>query len=309
MLRRVQSGTTIIRHQLSMRLSFILPLVAATASAQPSSDAMLVSTEWLAQRLTDPKVVVLHIPHDENDFRSGHIPGARPIPYADVRIERDGIGTELPPLDQIRSTFEKLGVSDDSYVVIYASGREMAPMASRVFLTLDHLGHSRVALLDGGLAKWRAEGRSVSSEDPRIVPGKLTTRPRAVTVDADWVHSRTGKPGFAFIDTRTTPEYLGTGSRGGLPSEGHIAGARQLEWQQMFADPATGAFLDVNALRKLYTDRMNPGDTVVTYCLVGYRASMTYFAARLLGLPVRMYDGSYQDWARRALPVKKGETP
>ena len=60
---------------------------------------------------------------------------------------------------------------------------------------------------------------------------------------------------------------------------------------------------------KTDADRSSPGDTIVTYCLVGYRASMTYFAARALGLPVKIYDGSYQDWARRGLPVVKGTTP
>jgi thiosulfate/3-mercaptopyruvate sulfurtransferase len=284
-------------------------LALTTVGAQGRSNTMLVSTEWLAQHLNDPNVVVLHVPHDANDFRGAHIPNARPIPYSDIRIERDGIGTELPPAEQLQHTFELLGISDDSHVVIYASGPGMAPMASRVFLSLDRLGHAKVSLLNGGLAKWRAEGRPVSTEDARVTTGRLTPKPRTVTVDADWVTARTGKSGFAFIDTRTTPEYLGTGSRSGLPSEGHIAGARQLEWEQLFSDAGTGTFLGEPELRKLFADRMSPGDTVVTYCLVGYRASMTYFGARLLDLPVVLYDGSYQDWARRKLPVRKGEQP
>lgn len=167
----------------------------------------------------------------------------------------------------------------------------------------------KISLLNGGIAKWRAEGRAISIDDPAVTPGRLTPKPRTVTVDADWVNARTGKAGFAFIDTGTTPEYLGTGSRSGLPSEGHIAGARQLEWEQLFSNADSSLFLEPNAIAKLFADRMSSGDTVVTYCLVGYRASMTYFGARLLGLPVRLYDGSYQDWARRGLPVKKGEQP
>jgi thiosulfate/3-mercaptopyruvate sulfurtransferase len=284
-------------------------LSLATAGAQSPNPAMLVSTDWLASRLNDPRIVVLHVPHDASDFGNGHIPGARPIPYADVRIEHNGIGTELPPIEQLQKTFEKLGVSDDSHVVIYAGGQGMAPMASRVFLSLDYLGHPRVSLLNGGLMKWQSENRPVSREEPRITPGKLTPRVRTVSVDADFVQNRIGRKGFAFLDTRTTPEYLGTGSRSGLPSEGHIAGARQLEWEQLFSDSHSATFLDTDALKKLYSDRVAPGDTVITYCLVGYRASMTYFGARLLGYPVRLYDGSYQEWARLKLPVKKGEAP
>jgi thiosulfate/3-mercaptopyruvate sulfurtransferase len=284
-------------------------LALARAGAQAPSHPMLVSTGWLAQHLADPTVVVLHVGHDRGDYTRGHIPGARLIAYDDVTIEHNGIGTELPPVEQLQRTFEKLGVSDSSHVVIYSHAPGMAPMASRVFFTLDFLGHPRISLLNGGLAKWRAEGRAISTDDAKFSPGRLTPRPRTVTVDADWVSSRAGKQGYAFIDTRTDPEYLGAGERGGLRSEGHVAGARQLQWQQLFTNANDGVFLEQGELAKLFADRVAPGDTVVTYCLVGYRASMTYFGARLLGYPVRLYDGSYQDWARRALPVKKGATP
>ena len=286
-----------------------LGLPLTIASAQSPNPTMLVSTDWLAQHLNDPKVVVLHIVHDSMDYRMGHIPGARPIAYAQYTTTRNSVGTELPEPDSLDRVFEQLGVSDDSHVVIYASGERMAPMASRLFLSLDYLGHPNVSLLNGGIGKWRSENRPISTEDTRVTPGKLTPKPHPVTVDADFVTSHTGKSGFAFLDTRTTPEYNGTGGRSGLPSEGHVAGARQLVWEQLFSDPNTATFLEPAELRKLYSDRVAKGDSVITYCLVGYRASMTYFGARLLGYPVRLYDGSYQEWARLKLPVKKGETP
>jgi thiosulfate/3-mercaptopyruvate sulfurtransferase len=139
--------------------------------------------------------------------------------------------------------------------------------------------------------------------------GRIATALREVVVGAEWVRARAGRPGVALFDTRTPGEYLGTVERGGLRSEGHIAGARHIEWQQLFASADSGIFLSADAIAKLYGERSAPGDTIVTYCLVGYRASMTYFGARLLGLPVKIYDGSYQDWSRRSLPVKKGEAP
>lgn len=292
-----------------MRCVALCLLAFGSAFAQPPAPGLLVSTEWLAQRVNDPRVVVLHAWRHADDYRDGHIPGARAISYEDYRVERNGVGTELPPVEQLKDTFEKLGVSDDSHVVIYASGTGNAPVAARLFLTLDYLGHPRVSLLDGGLAKWRAENRAVTAEAPRVTRGHLTPRPKQVTVEASYVMQRVGQRGFAFIDTRTTPEYLGEGTRSGLPSEGHITGARQLEWEQLFKDPQRGVFLDTTALRELFRARVAPGDTVITYCLVGYRASMTYFAARLLEYPVRLYDGSYQDWAERRLPVTKGEKP
>ena len=284
-------------------------LAASLARAQTPSNQLLVSTDWLAEHLKDRSVVVLHVAHDSMDFASGHIPGARELQYSAFTTMRDSIGTELPSPADLQRTFEQLGVSDNTHVVIYASGLGMAPMASRAFLSLDYLGHKRVSLLDGGLARWRAENRPVSTDPPSILPGHITPKPRRDAGDAKWMQAHTGRKGFAFIDTRTTPEYLGTGERGGLKSDGHIAGARQLEWQQLFANADSSVFLAPDAIKQLFADRSTPGDTLVTYCLVGYRASMTYFGARLAGLPVRIYDGSYQDWARRKLPVKKGEAP
>jgi thiosulfate/3-mercaptopyruvate sulfurtransferase len=291
-----------------MRFFMVASLLAAHGAAAAQSPT-IVSTDWLARNLANPKVVVIHAMRDSMDYPAGHVPGARPLHYDSIRVERDGVGTELPPVDQLRRTFEALGVSDDSHVIIYSGGTNMAPVASRVFLSLDYLGHARVSLLSGGFRKWKAENRAVSAEAPRVAPGTLTPKPREVSVNAEFVQARAGKPGFAFIDTRTTPEYLGTSTSQRLPSTGHVAGARQLEWQQLFADTTTSTFLSEPEIRKLFADRMSPGDTVVTYCLVGYRASMTYFAARMLGLPARIYDGSYQDWARRQLPTKKGAEP
>ena len=284
-------------------------LAFSATGAQSRADSLIVSTDWLSRHLHDKSVVILHVVHDTVDFAMGHIPGARELSYIAFTTTRDSIGTELPSVDELRTVFERLGVSDDSHVVIYTGVTGMAPMASRAFLTLDYLGLPKISLLDGGLAKWRAEGRPVSIDRNPVAVAHLTPKPRVVTVDANWVNAHTGHRGYAFIDTRTTPEYLGTGERGGLRSEGHIAGARQLEWQQLFANADSMVFLAPAAIAKLYADRSAPGDTLVTYCHVGYRASMTYFGARVAGLPVRLYDGSYQDWARRKLPVHTGASP
>jgi len=284
----------------------IVALFTARVSAQDR--ATIVSTDWLAQHLNDPKVVVLQVIRDTAGFASGHIPGAREVQYSWITMVRDSVGTELPPPDSLRRVFERAGVSDDSHVVLYTATLGFAPVASRAFLSLDYLGVRNVSLLNGSLAKWRAENRAVVTGASTPGTGRITGRPRDVVVDANWVMAHTAKKGVAFIDTRTDSEYVGlTSTR--LPSEGHIAGARQLQWQQLFANPDSTLFLDPAAIARLFAERSAPGDTLVTYCLVGYRGSMTYFGARLAGLPVKLYDGSYQDWAGRKLPVTKGAAP
>ncbi len=184
-------------------------------------------------------------------------------------------------------------------------------MATRALYTLAAIGHTRLSLLDGGLEKWRAERRPVArlTTGAAPVPGRLTARQgRAVVADAEFITARLGRPGLSLIDTRTDGEYVGTGNRSGMPSAGHLDGARQLQWEQLFSDGSV-TLKPRAELERLFAERVRPGDLVVTYCWVGYRASATWFVATLLGYEARMYDGSYQDWSQRALATRAGGTP
>jgi thiosulfate/3-mercaptopyruvate sulfurtransferase len=270
------------------------------------ADSIIVSTEWLAAHLSDPSTVVIDVDREANAYRDGHIPGARFLDYMSVVTSHDGLSTELPATSDLRERFERLGVSNQSHVVLYG-----VPLAvSRAFLALEYLGSNNVSVLNGGLAKWRAEKRPLTREEPRVVAGKFEPHVRPeIIADADWVRSRVGKTGIALIDTRTDGEYVGSGDRHGMPSAGHVQGARQLQWQELFHEPNDLLFRDRDELARLYATRAQPKDTVVTYCFVGYRASMTYLVARYLGYQAKLYDGSYEDWSRRQLPTIPGSAP
>ncbi len=296
-------------HSMIVVAALTLPLFAGGQSPSPRStatDSMVVTTDWLAGHLSDPSVVVVEVV-SEPAKRGPHIPGSHALFYRQMTVSRDGLSTELPSPDSLRALIEGLGISSAQRVVVYAAE---APMATRFLMTLDYLGHSRFAYLDGGLPKWTAEHRAVTDADSAISRGKFGVAPRSdMIASADWIATRLGKAGTALIDTRTDGEYNGTGNRSGMPSAGHLEGARQLEWESLF-DAGNGLLLKPrDVLRQLYTDRTHAGDTVVTYCWVGYRASATYFAARLLGFDVKFYDGSYQDWQQRKLPTKAGVAP
>lgn len=289
-------------------LAATLALVAApTLPAQaPATESMAVTTEWLAAHLADPSLVIVEVVMEPGK-RGAHIPGSRELFYRHMTISRDGLSTELPSPDSLKALFEGLGISTGSRVVVYA---HEAPMATRLLMTLDWLGHRRIAYLDGGMTKWTAEGRATSSVEPVKARGAISIAPRTdMIATAEWLTPRIGKPGVSLIDTRTDGEYNGTGNRSGMPSAGHLDGARQLQWESLF-DESNGLLLkDRATLQRMYDERVRPGDTVVTYCWVGYRASATWFAARLLGLNAKFYDGSYQDWQARKLPTKMGEAP
>ena len=278
----------------------------------PPTDAMVVTTAWLAQHLHDPHIVVIEVTDERHQViqsraTPGHIPGSQDLPFTRIIVTRDGLDWELPPVDSLRSLFEALGVSDSSHVIVYAPE---LPMAARALMTLDYLGLKHFALLNGGLEKWVAEGRPVSPFRPANAHGHFTPHAHPeMVVTADRLSTSTGVRKLALIDTRSDVEYLGTGEHRGMPSHGHLQGARQLQWQQLTVQNSPALLLDHAQLASLFSARVPATDTVVTYCWVGYRASATYFVARYLGYPVRLYDGSYQDWLRRGLPVRAGSEP
>jgi len=288
----------------TLRAAFLALALAARATAQTGPQEFIVTPEWLSARLNDPTVVVLHIGHD--DYNNGHVPGAREVDYAAFVTRRGTLSTELPDAAALRTLFEGLGISDNSTVVVYA---HEAPMATRALFSLAHVSIARIAYLDGGFERWREEGRPVSRERPTVTAGRIT-RPVDVSIvaTADFVTARIGQSGVAFLDTRTPGEYNGTENRSGMPSAGHVAGAKHIEWQDLFSDRS--ARLKPRAeLERIYRTLAAPGETVITYCWVGYRASATWFVARALGYTALMYDGSYQDWSQRSLPTRAGATP
>jgi thiosulfate/3-mercaptopyruvate sulfurtransferase len=290
---------------ISALLGLGLAFGAASSAVKPDT-SMLVSTDWLAKNLADPSVVVLVIDRNDSAYKSGHVPGARYLPYATLGQTIDGIQLELPSPDSIKNLFESLGVSNASHVVL--TGRPLT--VTRAFYTLDYIGMQHVSALDGGFTKWRHEGRASETMMPAIVRGHITPAPRPeIVAKAPWVLDRVGKKGFSFIDTRTDSEYLGIGARGGLMSTGHLPGARRLEWQEAFNNTTDFSPRSMEELARLWRERVTPGDTVITYCYIGYRASGSYFISRLLGYPVKLYDGSYDEWSKLKYPTVTTVTP
>ena len=292
----------------SISSALIAVASASPVAAQPPArDSIIVSAKWLAARASDPSLVILDVDRSDTAFRRAHIPGARYLRYDDIAIQRDGNNAELPSPDALQAVLARIGISNGSRVVIYGA---TPLLASRAFFTLDYAGLDRVSVLDGGAAAWLAAGRQLSDAVATVTPGHLVVHPHPELVaDADWIMAHAKSPNVRLIDTRTDGEYAGGAEHGGMPSAGHLAGARQLQWQEFFQDPDAGIFKDASTLASVYGARAAKSDTVVTYCWIGLRASMTYLVARSLGYTAKLYDGSYEDWARRKLPVVAGNQP
>jgi thiosulfate/3-mercaptopyruvate sulfurtransferase len=290
---------------LAMAAVLLVPAPAPGAVARGRNASMLVSAEWLASRLHDPSLIILHV-GSRTDYAAGHVPGARLVALADISITGEtGLRLELPPVSALESAFRKLGISNTSRIIVYA-GTDSVQSATRVWFTLDYLGlGKRTALLEGGLRAWRAGKRPITTEEPVVAPGRFTAHPAERVVTAEWLRAHLGDPAVRLLDARTSQFYSG-GDAGGMPRAGHIPGARSVPFSSMFGED--GRLKPVADLRRI----MNGSDgrtspLTVSYCHIGQQATVLYFVARYLGMDVRLYDGSFQDWSRRPdFPVDTG---
>lgn len=281
-------------------LSLARPLHAATPR-----DQLVVDAKWLLKHAGDPNLVLLQV-GDQESFDAGHIAGARRVVLADLHVSdhsATGLMLEMPTAEELRTRLEALGVSDDSRIVVYF-GRDWVSPATRVLFTLQYAGlGARSSLLDGGLPAWARSGGSVTKEATVAKKGHLSPlRIQPIVVDGDTVRARLGAQGYAVVDGRASVFYDGIESgedRGGKQRAGHVPGALSVPFTEITDDQL---MLKSDAeLRALFTKAgVAPHDTVIGYCHIGQQASLMLFAARLLGHPVLLYDGSYQDWSRHA---------
>ena len=283
--------------------SFLVP-----AQSPKLNESLIVTTDWLAKHLNDDSLVLLQV-GEKDEYTASHIPRAQFIQLADISTPRgQGLTLELPPLDQLKATFEALGISDNSRIVIYFSKDWVTPTA-RVFMTLDYLGlGDRTSILDGGLPAWRAEGKPLTADIVEPKKGNLTPRPNnKLIVDATWVKENLGNANVRILDARAPQFYTGA-EQGRMPRGGHIPHAKNIPFSSLVED-STNKFKSPTALRDLFNAAdVKSNNSVATYCHIGQQASLLYFVARYLGYDAHVYDGSFEDWSRRAeLPVEKGD--
>ncbi|MFL5562734.1 MAG: sulfurtransferase [Gemmatimonadaceae bacterium] len=278
--------------------------VRETSAAQPAP--LLVNSAWLAEHLTDPNLVLLHV-GDRAEYDSAHIPGARYVSMRDVSVSsmdhEKGLMLEMPSPDSLRAMLQRLGISNDSRVVVYYGSDWVSP-STRIIFTLDYAGlGAQSSLLDGGMQAWIAAGHPVTKDAAPAKTGTLAAlKIKPIVVDAAWVGSHLHSPGIAIVDGRASSFYDGIEATG--PRKGHIPGAHSVPFTEIADD--RNMIRTPGELAALFTKAgVAPNDTVVGYCHVGQQATAMLFAARSLGHPVKLYDGSMQEWSRRTdLPIE-----
>lgn len=284
------------------KLLLILMFIAVTAMASPRQ-SLVVDSAWLAKHLSDPDLVLLHV-GDKAQYDEAHIRGARLVSLNDISISDHsghGLMLEMPPSDDLRHRLEALGISDRSRVIVYY-GKDRVSPATRVIFTLDYAGlGARASLLDGGQDAWVRNGGAVTKDVPPAKSGTLAPlKLRPIVVDAATVHARLGTPGIAVVDGRDASYYDGVdtgGAHGFTHRTGHIRGALSIPFTSI-TDDRLMLKSDADLAALFAKAGVKPGDTVIGYCHIGQQTTAMLFAARTLGHPVLLYDGSFEDWSR-----------
>ena len=280
--------------------SLILSVLFAVASARES---LVVTPAWLAQHLNDPNLVLLHV-GDKEGYEAAHIPGARFVSMQDVSVSshaENGLLLEMPPAEELRKRLEGLGISDNSRVVVYY-GKDWVSPSTRILFTLDYAGlGARSSLLDGGMDAWIANGGAVTKDATPARTGKLSAlKTRPIVVDAAFVNVHLDAKNFRVVDGRDAEFYNGSKTpehNGEKQRTGHIHGAASVPFTEIVDNK--NVLKTPAQLEALFTNAgVKPGDTVIGYCHIGQQATAMLFAARTLGHPVLLYDGSFQDWSR-----------
>ena len=262
----------------------------------------LVTTEWVAAHKDDPSVRVVESNEDVLLYSTGHIPGAIHIDWQ--RDLNDAVRRDYLNATEFSALCSRNGISNDTTVVFYGDRHNWwSAYAMWVFKLY---GHTDCRIMDGGRAKWIAEGREITKEKPTYEPTHYRHNARA---DAEirafryqvLYHIRANNP---LVDVRSPQEFSGELLHmPGMPQEGalrggHIRGAKSVPWSRAANSDST--FKSAAELRAIYEDEqgLTPDDPIITYCRIGERSAHTWFVLQyLLGYEnVRNYDGSWTEW-------------
>jgi thiosulfate/3-mercaptopyruvate sulfurtransferase len=293
-------------------------LSGAAFAAEP-----LISVDDLAGMMGDANLVILDVRSNmemeaDNPYAEGHIPGAVAANYRATpwRGSNNGVNYVLPPTEAIQATIQGLGIDNDDHVVIYAN--RVSPKAldlgaaTRVYWTLQALGHDNVSILDGGYLAWVGAGNAVSTEAVTPEAGNFTAalqpgfQVQGYDVEAAMANA------VELLDSRPAAQFMADAQLSYARWPGTIPTAVNIPAPSLASAEAGASFGDLsNMAERLAAVGIEPGETVYTFCNSGHHATVTWFVlSELMGYDAQLYDGSIYDWTQvRRMPTVIGATP
>ena len=272
---------------------------------------VLVSTQWAADHLNDPKVRLVEVDVDTTAYDQGHIAGA--VGWNWQTQLQDNVRRDLIEKSALEKLAGQSGISNDTTVILYGDNNNW--FAAYAFWQLKYYGHKDVRLMNGGRKKWLEEKRPLTTDAARVPPSTYHASGPDETLRARKEHISPiveRKGSGQLVDVRSVDEFTGKiiappGMTETAQRAGHIPGAANIPWSQ--AANEDGTFKSAEALKQLYQSKGVTGnDEVIAYCRIGERSSHTWFALKyLLGYKnVKNYDGSWTEWGNLVgAPIEK----
>lgn len=283
------------------KISLTLAAFTLTFLLKAQDHSVLVSPQWLHDHLSDKNLVILQVNFMKMDYDDEHIAGARYLwPPWLTPDSPSGSMNQLDP-EKAKDAIESLGISNDSHVVLCHVRGEI-PSTARMFLSLENYGlKGHVSFLNGGVDAWKKAGYPTTKEVATFKKGKFKVNEQGLIVDKEYVKSKLNSESEIIVDARAKQFYDGTST--GNPRDGHIAGAKNITYTEMY--DAANTFKPDDQLQTYFNSVSEAKKPMVVYCFIGQTASVVYMAGRILGYPMKLYDGSMQEWSRiKELPME-----
>ena len=313
MTRRVPS--TIIAFAILVVLVAMLSPARAVENGGYPNVSFLVTTQWVKDHMNDPNVRILDrqdVFPGENIYAEGHIPNSIRMTTGTIKGMRLGIQEMLVVKDLIKF-LEENGISPDNHVVL-VSRSDRFPAATRALWGLELLGHKKVSVLDGGIDKWKAEKRPMTSEVPRFekTSYKVDLR-RDLLMTGDELAGYVGgfkELGIVAVDSRRPDEFGGTKKSRDSEKPGRVPGAVNVFYENILVGDNYKEFKSADEIKKIFDSQgITPDKNAVFSCVSGCFGTVAYVGARLLGFPkASVYDGGWIEWSRKDYPVEGGGT-
>ena len=279
---------------------------------------VLVTTDWVAAHKDDPGIQLVEVDEDILLYETGHIAGAIKMDWT-TELQDQTI-RDFVDEEGFNALMGRKGITPGTTLILY--GDKTNWWAAYAYWFFKYMGHDNARLMDGGRAKWEAEGREMTRDVPAITPTNYTGAQRRPELRAyrDDVMDHIGysglrmvRDGKPLVDVRSPGEFSGEVThmpeypQEGVLRGGHIPGASSIPWAQAVAED--GTFKSAGELRELYSSKGVTGqEETIVYCRIGERSSHTWFAlTELLGYDsVRNYDGSWTEWGNiLRVPIEK----